>query len=195
MRAMVMPHYGARLELVGGLEHHVKKGDLIRSGVLIDFNPAGLTDPVVQAYGQRLVCTNGMTAMTVLESHTLTGNQDETEAWLREAVKTAYTGLESAVLRWREMAGFTIRPQDRSLLLGGLAKDSKLSGTAQAALYAQGTEEPPETAYDVLNLMTWLTSHVLENPQRIARAQAATARFAQDEIYHKHCPTCRRSGG
>lgn len=193
-RVTLGSRYGARLELLGEREHEVIKGDLVQSGVMIDFNPVGLTDPIVQSYGLRLVCTNGMTANTVLETYVMTPDVTETQTWLRDAITNAYEGLDDAVIKWRDMAGFPVTPEDRALLLGGFIRDARLKATEQATLLSRATEEPPETAYDVFNLMTWFNSHVLTDPRRLARAQATAARFAQDNIYHRNCPTCHRAG-
>ena len=193
-RASILPNYDVRLEIVGQQEYEVVKGDLVRSGVLIEFNPVGLHDPMIQSYGLRLVCTNGATAFEVLETHVMTSEISETREWLTTTMTQAYEGLGGAVERWRQMAGFAIDPHDRPLLLSGLAKEAGLKPKERASLFARATEEPPETAYDVFNLMTWLTSHVMEHPQRVSKAQTAVARFVQDEVYTRHCPTCNRAG-
>ena len=194
-RALQTSMHTVRLEIVGQEEKAVEKGDIIRAGVLVEFSPIGLIDPKVQSYGSRLVCTNGMTSLVAFSTHVMTEDVGETRDWLVEAVENAYNGLGESVNRYRDMRKVFIKPSDRALILSGLAKEAGLSGPSAAALFAKATEEPPENAYDVLNIMTWLTSHVLENPQRIVRAQNASARFATEAVYHKHCPTCRRAGG
>ena len=194
-RAMILPKYGVRLEMIGDTEHEVVKGDLIRAGVMVEFNPVGLTNPVVQSFGVRLVCTNGMTSNQVLESYSMTADVENTREWLRQSVTKAYTGLADAVQRWRMMAGTAVTPTDRTLILGGIARDAKLNAKEQTALFTKAAEEPPETAYDVLNLATWVTSHVMTQPQRVIRAQNAVARFVQEDTAHKYCPTCKRVGG
>ena len=193
-RALVIPPYGARLEIVGQREHEVVKGDIVRAGVVIDFNPIGLTNPMVSTYGLRLVCTNGMTANTVFDTYMMTEDVVDTRAWMAQTVSDAYESLDDTVQEWRSMAGFTVSPSDRSLLLGGFIKDARLTGKEQTALLSKATDETPETAFDVLNLLTWLSSHVIQDPTRVRRAQNVAARFIEDEVYHRNCPTCKRAG-
>ena len=194
-RAMVLPRYRVRLEMLGEAEAEVAKGDLVRAGVMVDFSPIGLSDPLVQTFGLRLVCTNGATSNVVLETHTLTSDEDDNREWLAGAVASAYKGLDSAVDKWKELAHYQVAEEERPLLLGALAKAAKLKASEQTSLFARAVETPPDTAWDVFNLMTWLSTHVMQDPRRVALAQMATAAFAHEDTYHKHCPTCNRAGG
>ena len=202
-KAHVYPNYDVRLEVSGGNESRVitdaKKdvGDMVKGGAIVHFNPLGITDPYVQTYGQRLVCTNGMTSTEVMRSYEL-GNSDGENystliAWMRDSVREAYTSIGEAVNKWTRLADDKLAPQDRPLLIGAIAKDAKLKGNAAEAFMARAMEEPPESSYDVLNLLTWLSSHVQEDPDAIQRAQNVAANFADARLHGKYCPTCRRA--
>ena len=194
-RALVLPNYDVRLEILGQDEHAVLEGDQVRAGIALQFNPVGLTHPAIQTFALRQVCVNGMTATTVLEQYTLDtgyGEDPQVYGWARDTAKLAYDGLPEVVSQWQTLAGDSITQEDRALLLTALATRAKLRGKDAAALWARATEEPPQTAYDVLNLMTWVTSHVMSDPSRIIRAQQVSANFVAEELHQKQCPTCQR---
>ena len=197
-RAMVLPNHDVRIEVVGADKEEVFKGDVIRSGVCVQWSPVGLTNPLVQSFGLRLVCMNGMTSRTVLEEYELGLDAGPTNTqvynWVKDSVTNAYGSMPMTVAQWRGLAEDQISPIDRPQLIGALAKDAGVKGHAANALWAQATEEPPETAYDVLNLLSWLTSHVLDNPERVVKAQNALATFTEEQTHKRFCPTCERVG-
>ena len=198
-RVHLFPNFDISLEVTGPDEVPVRQDDLIRAGVKVTFSPIGFTDPVVQTYVLRLACTNGATSTTVIEDYSLGIDSDPSNEnvydWLIETSKQAYEGLPVVAAQWQALSEDRIRPSDRALLIGGLAREAKVRGDAADALWAKATEEPPETAYDVLNLMTWLSSHVVNDPILVARIQRASANFVAENTHSKFCPTCQRAGG
>ena len=190
-RVAVAKNFDVHLEVVGAEQHEVEVGDLVRGGARVRFNPVGLTNMHVQAYGSRLTCLNGATSNLMLAEYD--GSQVESwEAWLAESTAAAYATGSAVVDQWRVLAGTEVSPQEQTLLLGGLAKRAKLSKEANAALWARATESSVETLYDVLNCFTWVTSHVVTDAQRLEAAQAAAAQFVEEEVHLQHCPTCDR---
>ena len=193
-RASMRGQYTVRLEIAGPDQFQVEDDDLIRAGVMVDFNPIGLTDPIVQTFGVRLVCTNGATSNVVFSTQALTSEEEDNKEWFRANVRAAYDGVEAAVEQWRNMQKKKVTARERPLLLGGFARAAGLNGKEQSALFAHAAENPPQNAYDVFNCLTWLTSHGMDDPNRTARAQLATAKFVGEETHSKHCPTCKRAG-
>ena len=195
-RAMVLPNKDIRVEIAGQDEQAVGVGDLVRSGVLLQFNPMGLTDPTIQTYGLRLACVNGMTSTKVIEQYALGLDEDVTNedvmTWMRNTSSDAYSAFPQVVKQWRTLLEEEILSEDRPLLLGGIVQDAGLRGDVASTLWAKATEEPPQTAYDILNLMTWLSSHVIEDPKKVIRLQQVSANFADEVFHNKSCPTCKR---
>ena len=195
-RAMVLPNKDIRVEIAGQDEQAVDVGDLVRSGVILQFNPMGLTDPTIQTYGLRLSCVNGMTSTKVIEQYALGLDDDVTNedvmTWIRNTSSDAYGAFPQVVKQWRTLLEEEIPSEDRPLLIGGIVQDAGLRGDLASALWAKATEEPPQTAYDVLNLMTWLSSHVIEDPKKVVRLQQVSANFADEVFHNKSCPTCKR---
>ena len=192
----IMPNYDVRIEMVGETRQEVTKGDFIRGGVMLKYNPLGITDPVVQAYGLRLICMNGAVSNTVFDTYSLAGSPtaDDIEEWLTSQVRVAYESLPDTIARYKTLSNDVIEPSDRALLIEGLVKRAGLRGSDVKALWAKATEEPPQTAYDIMNLMTWVTSHYMLDASSIARAQSAVAAFVEEEAHNKICPTCNRIG-
>ena len=191
-RVGIRPNNDVRLEILGDMEYEAVKGDMIRAGTMVQYNPVGLSHPRVQSYGLRLVCTNGATATDVLRSYALTGDNDDLGQWFQKSVRVSYDGLGDTVGRWRELQEDDISATDRPLILGSLAQRARLRGPVRDAFWARATEAPPENAYDMLNLLTWMSSHVITDPQQVARMQDVGAEFVDEQLHNKHCPTCHR---
>lgn len=197
-RAMILPNHDVRLEVMGQSEAAVVPGDLVRGGVMVQFSPVGLTNPKVQSFALRLACTNGATSTSVIEDYSLGSNPDakgpQIAKWIGTTAQSAYQSLPLTTAKWKPLTEVQVSAEDRPLLLGSLMRDSRLRPSETSALWAEATENPPETVYDVFNLMTWLSSHVLEDPERISRVQRVASNFVDEGAHSKFCPTCRRAG-
>ena len=196
-RVNVLPNHEVRIECVGTQERPVHKGDLIRAGALLHFSPLGTIEPVVQSYGLRLVCTNGAVAEEVIQTYRRQrggggGEGDEVWQWFRESVSQAYGSLGQLVDRYRHLEQQRIPPRDRAMALEGLLHQAGIQGAMAEAVRAHALANPPRNEYDLLNLISFASSHILENPQGIARAQRAAGQYTSSEEHRRRCPTCRR---
>ena len=194
-RVMTLPHYSIRMEMVGVEQKAVGRGDLIRAGALVQFSPLGITKPLVQAFVVRLACTNGVTTNDILREFSFGGGDDgegNVYSWMRHSVRDAYRSLNVVVGRFQQMRNERISPADRAALLDSLLREGSVRGNDAQAIQAQAIEQPPQTTYDLLNLMTWATSHVIENPRVIARTQHAIANFTGQTAHERTCPMCHR---
>lgn len=88
------------------------------------------------------------------------------------------------------MAETAIAPEARAHVLEGLIRQAGLTGTNAATVRARALEAPPETEWEAFNLLTWATSHLLEDARQVARAQLAAARWAGETQHRTVCPAC-----
>jgi hypothetical protein len=167
----------------------VVKNSLIQAGVTTRFSPLGISLPQVQSFVVRLVCTNGMTGTEVLTSYQATEHENF-EDWFNESVTDAYHSVGALVSKWDALVDEGIDPKDRVLVLSALMKEAKMPMAAREAVHARALEEPPVNAYDMLQLMSWASSHVLEQPRHILRTQDLATRFTNEETHVRLCPTC-----
>jgi len=192
-RVLIMPENSVSLEVIGDRRQPVSPGDLVQAGANIAFSPIGTIEPLVQSYVLRLICTNGVMDNTVLrEFHFGGGEGDDIWQWFRRSVRDAYQAVDHIVSHYQRMMEDQISPEDRAAVLTAMLKEARITGQAAETVRAWAIESPPETAYDVMNLITRATSHILEQPQQIRRAQLAAASFSQEATHHRICPTCRR---
>jgi len=194
-RLLILDNFVACLELIGEKREPVVRGDLIQAGAQVTFSPIGTIDPVVQSFALRLICTNGMTSNTILrEFHYGDGGSggegDDIWQWFRRASKEAYDSLDRIVARYRQMADEQIPPEQRALMLEAMLRDAKITGDDANAVRAMAIENPPETTYALMNLISNATSHLLEDPNRIRRAQNTVASFTSEEGHSRLCPVC-----
>lgn len=181
----------AVLDVVGPRTEPVVEGDLVRGGAMITFSPLAITNPTVQSFVERLVCTNGATTNTFLGEFGF-GEGDSLWHWFRQAVAQAYNSVGQIVERWRAMLQEEIASADRALVLEGLLKQARLSKEAAEAVRAQALEQPPANTYEAMNLITFGATHFETEPVRVLRARDTAAKYADVVEHHTICPTCRR---
>ena len=79
------------------------------------------------------------------------------------------------------------------MILTALLKEAGFAKQTVEAVRARALEEVPGTMYDMLQLVTWGSSHVERDAVRVIRAQRAAGRFHAAETHDRMCPTCRRT--
>ena len=187
--------YSATIEVVGEQRQPVVRGDLIRAGALVTFSPINTVRPAVQSYVLRLACTNGMTANNVLrEFHFGNGGEgDDIWQWFRQSLREAYRSLNAIVSRYREMRNERVPADQRATMLEAMLKDARITGEDADAIRARAIQEPPRNTYDLVNLLTWASSHVVREPARIRRIQNTVAAFSNESEHRQVCPICHRA--
>ena len=191
-RVTVLPNCAATLEIIGNKQEAVRRGDMVRAGAMVSFSPVNAVLPMVQSYVLRLVCTNGATSKTVLTQFTGGGEGDDIWQWFRQSVQAAYQSIGDVVERYRGMIQERIPADHRAAMLEELLRQAGIKGKEAEAVRAQAIQEPPRNAYDMMNLITWASSHVIRSPERIQRALNAGATFTSESQHATMCPLCRR---
>jgi len=167
----------------------------VQAGVKIDFAPMGTVDPRVQSYAMVLACTNGVTSNTILADFTGGGGGEGDDIWqfFRQSIRGAYGAFGQVVEGWRVLRKERIPAGDRASMLEALIRASKMPREAAEAVRAMAIQRPPANAWEMQNLITFASSHLLEEPQHIERAQKVAADFADEERHARTCPLCHRS--
>jgi len=196
-RVLILENFVVSLEVVGERRQAVRSGDLIRAGANISFSPLGTVDPTIQSYALRLICTNGLTSNTILREFHYGGGSgggggegDDIWQWFRNSTREAYLALDRIVTQYRKMDKEQVPPDQRAMMLEALLREARISGSDANAIRALAIEEPPETSYDMMNLITQATSHIMEDPQRVRRAQLTVADFTSENEHARVCPVC-----
>lgn len=193
-RILILENLVASLEVIGVRRQPVRRGDLIQAGANITFSPIGTVDPLVQSYALRLICTNGATDNTVLREFHFGrgggGDGDDIWQWFRRSIHDAYGALDHIVNRYRQMINEQIAPEHRAQVLAAMLREAKISGRDAEAVRAMALEQPPENRYDMLNLITRATSHIIERPDTVRRAQLTAANYAHEHTNARECPLC-----
>jgi hypothetical protein len=182
--------FEASLEIVGDTRVPVQRGDLIRAGALVRFSPTGSIAPLVQSFCVRLACTNGATDTTVLREFHGGGEGDSIWQWFRQSLGAAYGSVNNIANRYREMINDKLPAGERALMLEELLRQARITGEAADAVRAQAIEHPPRNAYEMFNLITWASSHLLKAPAQIDRARSIAAAYTSAESHDTFCPVC-----
>ena len=192
-RALVLPDRSIRLEAVFEERQPVARGDLVRAGALVHFSHLGIVQPLVQSFVMRLVCTNGAVSNQIVRQFSASGNEgDGIWQWFRKSVREAASALTGIVERFRQMIQEEIDPSDRASVLEALVRGAHLPDQVAEAVRQRALAEPPRNAYDAVNLMTYATSHEMQDPASVVRAQRAVAQFTDATTHHRICPACHR---
>ena len=192
-RVMILDNLVAQIEVVGEERQPVSRGDLVQAGAMAQFSPIGTIQPHVQAYALRLTCTNGMTHNDIIrEFHHGGGDGDDIWQWFRQSVRAAYQAINPIIQRYRSMMDELISPEQRAQVLTAMLREAKISGGAADAVRAMAIENPPENRYQMMNLISYASSHLLERPDQVRRAQNTVAEYAHEHTEHRECPLCHR---
>ena len=189
-RVSTLANWSATLEIVGTKQEPVHRGDLVRAGAMVTFSPINTVSPVVQSYVMRLVCTNGATSRTVLAEYRGGGEGDDIWQWFRQSVHAAYTSIGAIVERYRQMMQERVPADQRAGVLEELLRQAGITGKDAEAVRAQAIQNPPRNSYDMMNLITWASSHLITTPERVHRALNASATFASVSDHASVCPLC-----
>ena len=185
------------LEIVGEKTQPVVRGDLVRAGVKVDFSPMGIVTPVVQSYAIVLNCTNGATSNVVLAEFRGGrgggGEGDDIWQWFHSSIKRAYNSFDQVVGQWKKLQSENIPPADRPRILAALLKKAQITGEIADAVMAMAVENPPRNAWDMHNLITYASSHLLTVPRQVDRTQRTAADFADEATHTRSCPLCHRT--
>lgn len=182
------------LEVVGQDELPVLKGDNVRAGALIKWSPIGISSPIVQSFVVRRVCTNGVTSNTVLRNFGF-GGADEGNVWewFKSSVRTAYRSYTTVADAWRKLVNENVPAEDRPMMLEALIKQAAIGPEAAEIVRGRALQEPPTNAYQMLNLVSWATSHLMNEPKRVYRSQSAIAQYVDAETHARTCPICHKN--
>jgi hypothetical protein len=190
-RASILGNQSAMLEVVGTKQEAVRRGDLMRAGALISFSPINTIKPLVQSYVLRMVCTNGVSDKTVLAEFTGGhGEGDDVWQFFRQSVRAAYQSMGAIVNRYRAMIRDRIPAAQRAGMLEELLRKAGITGKQAEAVRAQAIQEPPRNTYELMNLVTWASSHIIHSPEKIQRALNASATFTSENEHASVCPLC-----
>lgn len=189
-RVTLMENHSAQIEVIGDKRQPVARGDLIQAGTMITFSPINTIKPAVQSYVLRLACTNGATSNNIVREYGAGGEGDDIWQWFRESIKGAYGALGGIVNRYQQMMDEKIPAAQRAMMLEALLKEAKISGDDADAVRAQALAQPPRNTYELVNLITWASSHVIREPGRIRQALTAAATFTDETEHRRICPVC-----
>lgn len=201
-RVLTLDNFVVSLEIVGDRRESVSKGDLVQAGANVTFSPLGTVNPTVSSFALRLTCTNGAVHTEVLREYRYGGGGGGGDEggnsggdiwnWFRTSAREAYNSLPNVVNRYRALLNEGIDPEQRASILEAMIREAKITGADADAIRALALERPPENSYDMMNLITYGTSHIFERPVQVRRAQLAIADFTNAEEHARVCPTCHQ---
>lgn len=192
---LINPHY-IQLEVVGEKTEPVAVGDLVQAGVMLRFSPLNITKPAIKAYALRLTCTNGAARGGGWDEYAGSGKGggggegDDIWQWFRRNIKRSYGSLDKVVAAWKKMVDEKIDPKDRAAMLEALIKESHLNQETADAIRAMALETPPVNNWELMNLITYASSHLLTVPKEVVRAQTAVSTFTDESQHMGICPVC-----
>ncbi len=190
-RVIFLDRGGVCIEASMANQQPVVRGDLVQAGAAITFSPLGTIQPLVQSFILRCYCTNGWLDYDAGGSFSFGyGEGDSIWQFFRKAVRKAARQVDGVLAQWRNMIETRLDPAERAQILEALMKDAGISNEIAEALRARALETPPDNMYDAMNLITYASSHLLDDPRRIRRAQKTASQFVREANPSRECPLC-----
>jgi len=198
-RVMILGEHRAIIDASGPKEDAVAVGDLVRAGVTVNYDHYGAVAPSVEAFVWRLSCLNGATSPISLSDFHYGGEGSGGDGsdiydWFKDSMRKAFRAFKGIVDRYHQLAAEILDPHDRAQLLEALIKNSGIRDAKLiAAIRARAIEQPPETAWGMYNMLTWASTHLLEEPRQVMRVRGAYQQFSDELTHSKICPVCHKN--
>ncbi len=196
-RVMPLDNYGMVLDITGDKEQAVAPGDLVRGGVTLQFSPIGTIQPIITPYVFRLWCSNGASHQDFLGNFKFMGdngrgggNAGDFWGWLKTNSQACLGTIDRILERYRRLMTENIPEGQRAEAIAALLDQCRIPDRYREAIYAEAAERPVNTAYDVFNLLTWGTTHAVDDPTVVMRARKKIDEFTIEETHARHCPVC-----
>jgi len=120
------------------------------------------------------------------------GEDDNVWRWFRASIRSAYGSLNKVIDQFRMMIAQEVPDAQRSFLLQNLIRGAGIKGNDAQAVQARALAAPPQNAFDLYNLVTWASTHVLREPRAVVRAQRVATDFAAETEHRQICPVCHQ---
>lgn len=147
----------------------VKVGDITKAGIEVVGSLFGSVPLQVSLVSERLVCTNGMVHTSHGFVHKRSfgggggGDGDDLGTWMTNAVAEAFNGVDQVFNELQEAQNTHIEVEVLENLDGTLRT---LGYPGRNLVMRRIREEPPQSVYDLIQHMTWVSTHGL--PERNA---------------------------
>lgn len=161
--------FAAVTEGSGTYSHEVSRrvGDLLNSGILVQFSPTGRGVPTVATYVERLVCLNGMTmtdhvdswAFSDFNSEEHVGAEEAIYEWLDETIPLAFERCPSHFEAADRMAATPVPNEDIAVTVGDLFDHMSLPAGLSGRVVRHLADVNIESMWDVMNAFTFVGTH------------------------------------
>jgi len=189
--------FSTRFSLVNqAVDHEVKRGDIIRTGISVENSYALSTPLTVSAYVHRLVCTNGaISADNIFRMSRKVGGDDEYAGeWVANAITQAYDASEVEIERLRAMQ--EIRVQDHvSGALSSVFSEFGVPLQVRQEITDRMMDERVVSMYDLYNTITWMGSNSEASALDAAIANRLMQIGGRIARHPEVCGECHRVSG
>ena len=200
-RVFELEKHVARIEMVGERREVIPgsamKNDVVAGGIVVNFSPVGTIAPSIESYVLRVWCTNGCTTPEISGEYKYPGGGDGDEIWqwFRGTARKAYNSMSKIAKHFDAMAREQISPEDRAAILDSMLIQAGMRDEVASAVRAEAIAHPPTNTWEMMNLITWGSSHILEEPKAVIRAQKSVKSFISATTHQRTCPMCHQTQG
>jgi len=177
---------------IPSIEGEVRKGDILYGGAMINFSPIGSIAPAVQSYTVRLACTNGMTSQQFYGKWSKAGGNGDFDDWLRSSINESKIQFNVILDGYKKLVGEVIEPDDVEAVFAQMAKFVGFTKQDLVQVKMLLLKDPPKNMWEMTNLFSYATTHLLTDPSAIGDIMWNTSRITTPEYHAKVCPQCHR---
>ena len=170
-------------------------GDPFRAGVHLRFSPIGTVAPLIEPYVVRLMCTNGMVAAQFLNGWGKGyGDGNELWAWFQEGMAQAGQSIGVIMGQYASLVGEALPDgEGRMLAIEGAIRETRLTRELADTARGMAIANPPQTHYDLLNILTSVATHHTKTFGEQLRRMGDAGRMADPANHTQYCRTCHRN--
>jgi len=162
------------------------------AGIQIRHSPLAERSTTVVAYVFAQWCSNGAITMDKLGSWSFRrGNgDDDFRGWFRKTVESSEVAIENERQRLQLMADTRTTPEHVAETIESTMQLARIPSVLQTQIRDAAVNSPPETLYDVYNLITRVGTHSeYLSPATVRRIDGLASSLSS---HADLCPTCHR---
>lgn len=171
-------------------------GDPFRAGVHLKFSPMGVVRPLIEPYMVRILCRNGAIHAEYLSEFGGTGygEGDDMWQWFRQGLDHVGGAIDDVMSKYGQLVAEPIpEGEERMLAVNGMIRAARLPVHMADAIRDQAIANPPRTAFDMFNLMTYTATHQAKGFEQQLRAMTKAGANAEPGVHSQWCPACHRN--
>lgn len=167
--------------------------DVIQAGAFISVSPSGSSTPKVRAYTVNQICSNGAVSSAYGQEYNYTDGE-QVNGWATDSIKESLASVGITAEQYIRLSKIEIDDDSqRKSIIRNMIEKSNLSEDNSKLVWDRAKQTPPNTLWDVFNIITYVVTHQMSGGTSRYNAWRGIGDFAARHSNVKHkCDICNK---